>query len=152
GAGRRGERAHGDHTQRRHGDTQPDPATLHGRLLPIQWHPSAVSVRRRSGASALGAAGVRETTSATLRAPGARSSGPAPGPRSAGAGRAATQSPRASARSRPPPDDATPVDAIGAALEAAAGVLQERRAFARQRQAIIAASPELQERERTKLA
>jgi AcrR family transcriptional regulator len=50
------------------------------------------------------------------------------------------------------PDSAAPIDAIAAALEAAGAVLQERRDAARQRQAVIAANAELQERELIKLA
>jgi AcrR family transcriptional regulator len=50
------------------------------------------------------------------------------------------------------PDSAAPIDAIAAALEAAGTVLQERRELARQRQAVIAANAELQERELIKLA
>jgi AcrR family transcriptional regulator len=50
------------------------------------------------------------------------------------------------------PDSAAPIDAVAAALEAAAAVLQERLEFARQRQIIIAANPELRERELIKLA
>jgi AcrR family transcriptional regulator len=50
------------------------------------------------------------------------------------------------------PQTAAPIDAIGAAFEAAAAVMQERREGARQRQAVIAANPELQERELIKLA
>ena len=50
------------------------------------------------------------------------------------------------------PDSAAPIDAVAAALEAAGALLQERRAFARQRQAVIAASTELRERELIKLA
>jgi AcrR family transcriptional regulator len=50
------------------------------------------------------------------------------------------------------PDDAAPIDAIAAAVQAAAALLQERREGARQRQAIIAANAELQERELIKLA
>ncbi|MGD1049885.1 MAG: TetR family transcriptional regulator [Solirubrobacteraceae bacterium] len=50
------------------------------------------------------------------------------------------------------PGDAPPLDAVTAALDAAAGVLAERREFARRRQAIIAANAELQERELIKLA
>ena len=50
------------------------------------------------------------------------------------------------------PDSAAPIDAVAAALEAAGAVLQERRDYARQRQAIIAANAELQERELIKLA
>lgn len=50
------------------------------------------------------------------------------------------------------PNSASPLDAVGAAIEAAAVLLQERREFARQRQAVIAASPELRERELIKLA
>jgi AcrR family transcriptional regulator len=50
------------------------------------------------------------------------------------------------------PESAPPIDAVAAALEAAGAVLQERREFARQRQTIIAATPELQERELIKLA
>lgn len=45
-----------------------------------------------------------------------------------------------------------PIEAITAALVAAAAVFEERRAIVRQRQAIIAANPELQERELIKLA
>jgi AcrR family transcriptional regulator len=50
------------------------------------------------------------------------------------------------------PDSASPIDAVAAALEAAGAVLQERHAFARQRQSVIAANTELQERELIKLA
>jgi AcrR family transcriptional regulator len=50
------------------------------------------------------------------------------------------------------PDSAAPIDAIAAALEAAGTLLQERREYARQRQSIIAANAELQERELIKLA
>jgi AcrR family transcriptional regulator len=49
-------------------------------------------------------------------------------------------------------DGTTPLDAIAAALEAAAGVLQGRRAQARRRQRVIDANPALQERELMKLA
>jgi len=50
------------------------------------------------------------------------------------------------------PDSATPIDAVAAALEAAGAQLQQAPELARQRQAIIAASAELQERELIKLA
>jgi AcrR family transcriptional regulator len=50
------------------------------------------------------------------------------------------------------PESAAPIDAVAAALEAAAVGLQERREYSRQRQAVIAANPELQERELIKLA
>jgi AcrR family transcriptional regulator len=52
------------------------------------------------------------------------------------------------------PRPATPLEAAVAGIEAAATALEERRGrdFARQRQAIIAASPELRERELHKLA
>jgi AcrR family transcriptional regulator len=52
------------------------------------------------------------------------------------------------------PDSATPLQAIGAGIEAAGAMLEEHRGrrFARQRQQIIAASPELRERELHKLA
>jgi AcrR family transcriptional regulator len=50
------------------------------------------------------------------------------------------------------PDSAAPIDAVAAALEAAGTALQERRESARQRQAVIAANAELQERELIKLA
>jgi AcrR family transcriptional regulator len=50
------------------------------------------------------------------------------------------------------PDSAAPIDAAAAGLEAAGAFLQEGGEFARQRQAIIAASEELQERELIKLA
>jgi AcrR family transcriptional regulator len=50
------------------------------------------------------------------------------------------------------PDAAAPIEAVAAGLEGAAALLQERREFARQRQAIISASAELRERELIKLA
>jgi AcrR family transcriptional regulator len=51
------------------------------------------------------------------------------------------------------PAGLAPIDAIGAALEAVADSLfEERRDRARQRQAIVAATPELQERELIKMA
>ena len=50
------------------------------------------------------------------------------------------------------PDSAAPIDAVAAAIEAAGALLQERREYARQRQAVIAANVELQERELIKLA
>ena len=51
------------------------------------------------------------------------------------------------------PDSLPPVEAIAAALVAAAEtIFEERREFARRRQAIIAANAELQERELIKLA
>ncbi len=50
------------------------------------------------------------------------------------------------------PDSAAPIEVIAAALEAAAPVLRERHELARQRQAVIAANPELQERELLKRA
>jgi AcrR family transcriptional regulator len=50
------------------------------------------------------------------------------------------------------PDSAAPINAVAAALEAAGALLQERREYARQRQAVIAANAELQERELIKLA
>ncbi|HEV7664105.1 MAG TPA: TetR family transcriptional regulator [Chloroflexota bacterium] len=50
------------------------------------------------------------------------------------------------------PASSAPIDAVAAAVGAAAGLLQERRPFSVQRQAVIAANPELQERELIKLA
>ena len=50
------------------------------------------------------------------------------------------------------PDSIAPIDAVGAAVEAAGALLQERRAYAPQRAAIIAANAELRERELIKLA
>lgn len=50
------------------------------------------------------------------------------------------------------PASATPIGAIAAALDAAAAQFQERHTQARQRQAVIAANAELQERELVKLA
>ena len=50
------------------------------------------------------------------------------------------------------PESASPMDAVAAALDAASARLQERRDFARQRQAVIAANAELRERELIKLA
>jgi AcrR family transcriptional regulator len=49
------------------------------------------------------------------------------------------------------PESAAPIHAVAAGLEAAATVLPDRE-FARERQAIIVANPELQERELIKLA
>jgi AcrR family transcriptional regulator len=50
------------------------------------------------------------------------------------------------------PESASPIDAIAAGLTVAAEALHERRDFARRRQRIVAANPELQEREVSKLA
>ncbi len=50
------------------------------------------------------------------------------------------------------PDSASPLDAVAAALEAASGFFEDRRVHARQRQAVIAANPSLQERELIKMA
>lgn len=50
------------------------------------------------------------------------------------------------------PATATPIEAIGAALEALPAVFQDRRPQVVLRQAIVAANPELQERELIKLA
>jgi AcrR family transcriptional regulator len=50
------------------------------------------------------------------------------------------------------PATASPLEAIGAGLDAVAGALAERSDVAPRRQAILDANPELQERERTKLA
>lgn len=50
------------------------------------------------------------------------------------------------------PDSVAPIEAVAAGLDAAAALLQERREFARRRQAVIAASAELRERELIKLA
>jgi AcrR family transcriptional regulator len=48
------------------------------------------------------------------------------------------------------PESAAPIDAVVAALEAAGGLLEQRRDLVRQRQAVIAANPGLQERELAK--
>ena len=50
------------------------------------------------------------------------------------------------------PPSAAPIDAMAAALDAATGMFEERRDHAVQRQAVILANPELQERELIKLA
>jgi AcrR family transcriptional regulator len=50
------------------------------------------------------------------------------------------------------PRSATPIEAVTAALEAAGGLLEERRDLTRQRQAVIAANPSLRERELIKFA
>jgi len=50
------------------------------------------------------------------------------------------------------PDSVAPIDAVAAALGAAGALLQERRGYSRQRQAVIAANAGLQERELIKLA
>jgi AcrR family transcriptional regulator len=50
------------------------------------------------------------------------------------------------------PDSAAPLDVVAGALQSAAPMLQQRGDYPRQRQAVIAANPELQERELIKLA
>lgn len=50
------------------------------------------------------------------------------------------------------PSGTAPLDAVATALEATSAVFEERRDFARERQALIATHPELQERELIKLA
>jgi len=50
------------------------------------------------------------------------------------------------------PTGTAPIGCVAAALRAVAPMFEERRAFARQRQAIIAANPDLLERELIKLA
>ena len=50
------------------------------------------------------------------------------------------------------PDDAAPIDAVTAALEAAGAAIQERGEWAQRRHAVIAANAELRERELVKMA
>jgi AcrR family transcriptional regulator len=50
------------------------------------------------------------------------------------------------------PDSASPIDAVGAALQATGELFEGRHEHARRRQAVIAANPGLQERELIKLA
>jgi AcrR family transcriptional regulator len=50
------------------------------------------------------------------------------------------------------PESTAPIDAIADGLRAGAAVLEPRRPFSRKRQTVIAANPELQERELIKLA
>ncbi|MGH3225260.1 MAG: TetR family transcriptional regulator, partial [Streptosporangiaceae bacterium] len=50
------------------------------------------------------------------------------------------------------PADAAPLEAVSGALQAAAPMLQQRGDYPSQRRAVIAANPELQERELIKLA
>ncbi|MFF1696616.1 TetR family transcriptional regulator [Streptomyces sp. NPDC058257] len=50
------------------------------------------------------------------------------------------------------PDSVPPIDAVAAALDTVGELMSERRELARQRQAVIAANAELQERELVKLA
>ena len=50
------------------------------------------------------------------------------------------------------PGSVPPINAVAAAVQAAGSLFDERRALARQRQTVIAANPELQERELIKLA
>jgi AcrR family transcriptional regulator len=50
------------------------------------------------------------------------------------------------------PNDASALDAVCVALQAAGGVIQDRGEFAQQRQAVIMANRELRERELIKLA
>ncbi|OIJ64456.1 TetR/AcrR family transcriptional regulator [Streptomyces mangrovisoli] len=50
------------------------------------------------------------------------------------------------------PAGAAPIDAVAAGLDAVSAMFADRRAFARQRQAVIVANAELQERELIKLA
>ena len=56
------------------------------------------------------------------------------------------------AETRNAPEGAAPLDAVASALEAAVPMFEERSEFAARRQQIIAANPELQERELIKLA
>ncbi|MFE7406554.1 TetR/AcrR family transcriptional regulator [Isoptericola sp. NPDC057559] len=53
---------------------------------------------------------------------------------------------------REAPDDADPLDVVGAAFCTAASALDERREFAARRAAVVAATPRLQERELLKLS
>lgn len=50
------------------------------------------------------------------------------------------------------PESAAPIDAVAEAVEAVGALLQERRDYAKQRQGVVAANPELQERELIKMA
>ena len=50
------------------------------------------------------------------------------------------------------PGSVAPIDAVAGALQATGALFHERRALVRQRQTVIAANPELQERELIKLA
>jgi AcrR family transcriptional regulator len=50
------------------------------------------------------------------------------------------------------PSSLSPIDAVGTAVEAIAALFEQRRDFARKRQAVISENAELQERERIKLA
>jgi AcrR family transcriptional regulator len=50
------------------------------------------------------------------------------------------------------PNSATPMDAVAAALDAAATALGQHREYSRQRQSVIAANAELRERELIKMA
>ena len=50
------------------------------------------------------------------------------------------------------PDSASPIDAVGGALQAVGEMFEGRRDHARRRQAVIAANPGLQERELIKLS
>jgi AcrR family transcriptional regulator len=50
------------------------------------------------------------------------------------------------------PESTAPIEAVAAALQTAGALLQERREYSRQRQAVIAANAALQERELIKLA
>jgi len=50
------------------------------------------------------------------------------------------------------PSALSAIDAVGRAVEAVAGLFEQRRDFARKRQAVISENAELQERERVKLA
>lgn len=50
------------------------------------------------------------------------------------------------------PEPAAPYDLVASALDAAATMFEQRREFAAQRQRVITINPELQERERLKLA
>jgi hypothetical protein len=50
------------------------------------------------------------------------------------------------------PESAAPIEAVAAALDGAAAMFEDRREFAAVRQQIVAATPELRERELIKLA
>ncbi|MFE4451904.1 TetR/AcrR family transcriptional regulator [Streptomyces sp. NPDC056796] len=50
------------------------------------------------------------------------------------------------------PESLAPIDVLAVALDAASGMFEDRRTYARRRQAVIVANAELQERELIKLA
>ena len=118
-----------------------------------QTHAAGSCRRRWSSTASAGSNRPRSPRSPSGRdSPSERSSGTSPtSARCCSPARARWKS-SSSARSPKAPDGLAPIEAAAAGIEAAGAAIQEGGELPRQRQAIIAASAELQERELIKLA